>query len=215
VNESLERLQAKKILRAKYLNALYDAVDGNSRSRVGCDEIATKLGMTRQEMDPVLQYLKEERLLEFVDVSGRIAITHQGVLEIEQAREKPSQPTVHFPALNIFVGNVTNSQVTQGSPHSVQTGTFTFTNKSDVAEFISQLKSATPELGLNADMLQELRADLDALQSQVQSNRPKFGIVKECLSSLRRILEGATAKIVAEPLLAAAIALMHSTGFAN
>jgi len=215
MSENSERLQTKKILRAKYLNALYDGVDGNSRGRVRCDEIRTKLGMTRDEMDPVLEYLKQEGLLEFAGLNGVIAITHPGVVEVEQSREAPSQPTEHFPAQNIIYGNVINSQIAQGSPHSVQSGSFTFANKSDVAEFIRQLKSAAPELGLNADALQELGADLDALQSQVQSNRPKFGIVKECFGSLRRILEGATAKIVADPLLAAAMVLIQSTGVAN
>ena len=92
-------------------------------------------------------YLKQEGLLEYVALGGIIAITHMGVLEVEQSREKPSQPTQHFPALNIIFGNVTNSQISQSSPGSHQTGTSEFAGAS-VDEFDCQLAAKVQELGL-------------------------------------------------------------------
>jgi hypothetical protein len=212
MSEGSDRLQAKKILRAKYLNALYDAADGNTRSHHNDSEIWGSLVVDDQAMDPIVHYLSEEGLLEYVALGGVLSITHAGVREVEQSREEPDQPTEHFPAQNIIFGHVINSVISQGSPGSQQTGTFTITNKDDIGEFVRQLKVKAPELGLDADTLQELRFDIDALQSQVDSSRPKAGIVKECLSSVRRILEGATAKIIADPLLVAAVTLMHAAG---
>ena len=184
MNEISERLQAKKILRGKYLNALYDATDGHSRVHVDMFDTGTNLGFTREEVNAVAIFLKEEGLLEFVNVGGSIAITHQGVREVEQAREEPTQPTEHFPALNIIIGNINNSQVSQSSPSSQQkqTGTFTLQNNADIDKFVSQLKANAQDLGLDAEQLRELHADLGTLQSKRQSSGLKAGIVREALS---------------------------------
>jgi hypothetical protein len=215
MNDQAARVRAKQILRAKFMNTLYEAVDGNTLSYVMDEEIWKSLGAPAQEMDPVVDYLSQQGLLERKTMGGHVAITHAGIMEVEQSRSEPDQSTEHFPAQNMIFGDIINSQISQGSPGSHQTGTFAFNNKPDVAEFITQIKAKASELGLDAQTLQELRSDTDALQSQVDSGRPKAGIVKECLSSVRRILEGATAKIIADPLLFTALRLMHAAGLGN
>jgi hypothetical protein len=213
VNSSDDKLEIKKTLRGKYLNALYDASDGSARARHRDTDIGANLGIAGQQLHDVVGYLKDEGLLEYTGLGGIIAITHSGVLEVEQAREKPDAPTMHFPPLNIInIGTMTGSQITQGSPASRQDNAISFHNPGAVEEFLRKLKEQLPALSLDADSSTELQADVAALESQLQSSRPKLGIIKECILSVRRILEGAAGKIAADALLQHFPSLMHSVG---
>jgi hypothetical protein len=52
---------------------------------------------------------------------GGIGMTHQGVLEMEQAQAAPEKPTEHFPPINfIHIEHMTQSQIQQGTIGSVQ-----------------------------------------------------------------------------------------------
>ena len=71
-----------------------------------------------------------------------MSITHEGVLEVEQAIAGPDRPTSHFPALVIAQnylhvgGSVTDSAIQQGTPDSAQV----FERGSDVR--ILEIKAA-------------------------------------------------------------------------
>ena len=125
-------------------------------------------------------------------LGGIIAITHRGVLEVEELRDKPEVPTKHFPAFNVInVGTMIGSQISQASPASSQQITIGTDEKSAIENLIRELREKTSELALQAEDLSELRAEIATLESQLQSSRPKSNILRECLRTVRGILEHA------------------------
>jgi hypothetical protein len=88
-------------------------------------ELGDELGLSSEETDRVIEYLKEELLLTYQGLGG-ISITHLGVLEVERALSNPKQETEHFPpAINVIqVGSMHGSQIQQGTIHSKQRGQF-------------------------------------------------------------------------------------------
>jgi hypothetical protein len=97
---------------------------------------------------------------------------------------------------NVF-GNVTGSQIQQGTKDSKQEiGTVSIDTET-VKEFLSLLKSKLAEIVFLGDDKAEIEAEVTTIESQVNSLKPKVSIIKESLGTIRRILEGASGSIVA------------------
>lgn len=112
------------------------------------------------------------------------------MVEIERARDNPTQPTEHFPPINIInIGSMSNSTLQQGSNHS----TINFTSGSgdapSLGDILQSLKKIQDTLDLSLEDKQELQCELQTLESQQQSPRPKNVIITESLKSVKTILE--------------------------
>jgi len=191
-----------KKMRFQFLNLLYKKTGGNKFSHVNKRDLGSELGYERDVTESISQYLEAENLLEYVTVCGGIAITHDGVKEVQEATSNPEEPTLYFPPINVInIHHMEGSQIQQGTSSSNQTGTFKLTNGVEINEFIKLLKKQLPELTLTSDDESEIKSDITTLESQVVSSRPKSEIIKESLSSIKRILEGATGSVVAQQLL--------------
>src|SRR6185437_4570001 len=106
-------------------------------------------------------YLVEEGLLERVAFQGVIAITHHGVKEIEQARREPEKRTTHFPPINVIhIGQMTGSQIQQGTHDSVQQMSQSMTPEqiTAVSRWLDAVRGA--ELGVAAEVQAEFDAQL-------------------------------------------------------
>jgi hypothetical protein len=77
-------------LRSRFLEAVYDATEGDSFKDTPEDQVVASLGMTRDAADPIAQYLVNEGLITW-PTFGQIAVTHAGVKAVERARTKPSR----------------------------------------------------------------------------------------------------------------------------
>jgi hypothetical protein len=91
--------------RFRFLQRLYETTDGNTNSLVDIAELAGPLGLNLEEASNVAAYLANEGLIQGTDW---IVVTHAGVVEVEAALSKPTEPTTHFRA-NI-------ADILQGAP---------------------------------------------------------------------------------------------------
>lgn len=101
--------------RFSFLKELYDRSDGSSQHGFPVRDIVQKLGLDEGVGEKILWYLKEEGLLEIRSKDPSVALTHQGVKEVEQALKQPEAGTTHFPPNVFIVGQMTHSQVSQGA----------------------------------------------------------------------------------------------------
>ena len=195
---SIDELQKKRF---QFLHRLYEKTEGNEREMINELELGNELGFDKAETEIISQYLVGEYLMEYA-ARRAIAITHQGVIEVEGALLHPEEPTQYFPPVNIInIHHMEGSQIQQGTVSSNQTGNFRLTNTPDFNDFIRLLKEKHPELNLNEEDGSEINAEISTLESQIGSSRPKPGIIQESLLSIKRILEGAGGAIVAQQLL--------------
>lgn len=196
---SIEELKKHRF---QFLHFLYEKTEGDEHSHVNMWELGEELGFEKEKTNKITQYLVGESLMEYAAMGGIISITHQGVIEVENALTHPEEPTEYFPPVNIInINHMENSQIQQSSSYSTQTQSIETNNINDLLGFIEILKTKLPELELRAEDKSEIEADIATLHAQLDSARPKENILKESLSSIQRILEGATGAVVAHQLI--------------
>lgn len=197
---NLEEIKKKRF---QFVHQLYEISGGNRYKRVLMWNIGEKLGFSHEETENIGHYLNEEGLIEYVLTGPQIAITHDGVVEVEKALSSPEEPTEHFvPIVNIInVQHMEGSQIQQGTVNSTQTGNFTVEFQENLSGFITLLREKLPELKVQEEDKSELEADIATVELQLSSSRPKSNIIKECLSSIKRVLEGVTESVVVSGLL--------------
>jgi hypothetical protein len=164
-------------------------------------DVGTELGFSKEETSAICEFLAGEYLLEHVHLGGGVAITHHGVVEIENALAHPDKPTEYFPAVNVIhIHNMHQSQIQQGTFASSQSATYS-ADPQLISAFITELRAILPSLSLDADTKSEVEAEIATIGAQLSSARPKQKILKECLVSIRTILEGAAGSALAQQLL--------------
>jgi hypothetical protein len=184
-------IQKLKKQRFLFLQKVYDESEGDTSCIGSIDEIGQQLGMDDLTAGRIAQYLIDEGLLEARGLGGTIGISHEGVLEVEEALSNPDKPTQHFLPLNIIhVHTMNNSVIQQGTTNSTQNITITSDNISDLKSFLNDLKIALQKMQLSVDAQGEVLAEITTLEAQTNSPKPKRTIIGEALKSLRSILEG-------------------------
>ena len=117
------KIDEKQIQRYKFLQTLYELVDGNSNYIINLNEINNLLQWDDDAIHNVYHYLHEEGLVEGRTLGGNISITHKGIIEYEATQNIPEKSTEHFSS-NIYnilnIQNVNNSQIQQGTERSSQ-----------------------------------------------------------------------------------------------
>jgi len=198
----MNSLEQKRKNRFKYLHLLYEKSGGDELNEQDMWEIGEKLGFDKKETEIITQYLKGEYLLEYASLGGGIAITHDGVKEIEDALSHPEQPTQYFPPFNIInIHHMQNSQIQQGTSFSSQKFSMDISIKNEIESFLKILKGKLTDLDLDKDDKLELESDISTIEAQLSSSRPKNSILRECLSSIQGILEGVASSVIAQQLL--------------
>lgn len=99
-----EKLEERQTVRLEVLKAMFDEtvrVDKNIKDGwFSAAYLAPKLQLNVSSVDAALHYLRREGLIESTGASGRLRrtfrLTHEGLVEIEQAIEHPDQRTRHF-----------------------------------------------------------------------------------------------------------------------
>jgi hypothetical protein len=179
---SIDELQKKRF---QFLHRLYEKTEGNERETVNELEFGNELGFDKIETEKISQYLVGEDLIKYI-ARRAIAITHQGIIEVENALSHPEEPTQYFPPVNIInIHHMKNSQIQQGTVESTQSQHIELKTKNDISEFAKLVKAKLPDLCLDTEDMAEIEADINTVQSQVLSSRPKKSILRECLSSMQ------------------------------
>ena len=113
-------LDEKKKYRLLFLKKLYEDCDGDTLALVDMYELGNEIGVPGDSIYTTAQYLQGEGLPQIRTMDGNVSITHEGILEIEEAIENPDQRTEHFPPINIInIHSMENSVIQQGSPGGV------------------------------------------------------------------------------------------------
>jgi Mn-dependent DtxR family transcriptional regulator len=76
-------LQAQRF---RFLEALYEKAEGVEGNVIPVHDLASGIGYTNELADKVVTYLVGEGLVKWVTF-GNIALTHQGVKEVERAQK--------------------------------------------------------------------------------------------------------------------------------
>jgi len=189
--------------RLRFLKEVYDVTGGNPDDETTIEEVAGRLGFDENYADQIEAYLVREGLIQR-PYAGHIALSHDGLNEVEAALETPDEPTEHFPPISVFqnYGTMIGSPVQQATVQSQQSVQQTITPPPELGQLLAELRDALDRLDLPDAQRDELRADVETAQAQVGSPRPKRSILAECLGSIRRVLEGAVANVAANATLA-------------
>jgi len=196
-------IKQKKIDRFHFLKAVYEAVGGSTSMWVDMWELGEELGFSREVVNKIFEYLKAEGLLVHADFGGsnRIVITHQGILEIEEALSNPEEETEHFLPINIInVENMSNSVIQQGTSNSNVSVIFESSKLDKLETLIDKLEEIT-SVFTEIESLKEFKAELDTLKSQKSSPKPKRFIIQESLKTIRHLIEGVTASAMTPKIL--------------
>jgi hypothetical protein len=110
--------------RFQFLYALYNLSDGKENSYKNTLEVGRICRFNRDIVFNIVAYLKGEGLVDYLDFGNRVAITHLGVIHIEEALSTPDRETKYFPpaqSLNIIIIHImVKSSIQQDSLHAKQ-----------------------------------------------------------------------------------------------
>ncbi len=122
-----------------------------------------------------------------------VRLTHRGVVEIEEQRTDPSQPTLHFPPLNVIniVGDVHNSPIQQGTSRSTQKVDYTSDDMDLVLQFVKSARDQLSSLDLPPEDQSVVRAYLASAEAQAKSPRPDSSLISRSLIAIKEIFTGA------------------------
>lgn len=206
MTNDIQEIQRKRF---QFLQKLYQDTNGSEFESINLSELGAKLGFSDSETDKIYDYLHAKGLIEDVDLGGSSSITHQGIVEVENALSKLNEPTSYFPPINyIHVEQMIGSQIQQSTNQSSQVLTFNNSDLEAILKFVSDLRSRLPELKLNEEVRADVTFDIATIESQAKSPHPKSTVIKECLLSIKTVLEGIAGNVIAALLIQQISALL-------
>jgi len=198
-----EKILAVTRKRYQLLKLLYDKTNANPSLWINDSELQNELGLTPQEYTPMILELHSRGLVDCTHESA--TINFAGIGEVERLEVNPNQAGTYFPSIYVMnVGQISHSQIQQGSYHSTQSMELMENDFKSLLPFLLRLQEGLAALKLDAQSEQQAKADIATVQTQATAPRPNRTIIKESLQSLRTILEGAAgsaAATLATPLL--------------
>jgi len=191
--------------RFKVLKKIYDESGGNPGPFVEWRGMGKEFGLDDQKLLDIIRYLKEEGLVDPV-TSNHVIITNLGVNEVESILTKPDKPTEHFAPNIIFVGEMKNSAIQQGTINSKQSVTIIQQSElPQINEVVKKIENALTQIEIERDVKNNLESDIDTIKAQTKSSKPKRNIVLESFKSIKNILVTIPAIISSNPELIEAI----------
>ena len=155
----------------QFLLQLYQQTNGDLTVQASMYDLGEELGLDRDASSRVAEQLIALQLVEIVTLAGSIAISADGLKEIQ----------VSFGAQT-----AAGETVTQLGSQPV----LDQTRSQAVVQVADQIKAQAGNMGLEFEKLAVLMADLKSIDAQLDSPHPKTAIVKECLRSIKETLEG-------------------------
>lgn len=190
-----EQLEEKQAIRYKTLLFMYDKLEKVFEGLVENREVEEYLGVSEEEVEGVLTYLKKKSLIHKSDVSDwenqYHSITKEGIAEVEKSIEEPEKATENFSPKIIqnFHGSV---GAVQNAPHATA-----YVNQpsgaslSEVLSLIEQLKVQVHTLP--EDQREDVSDALEAIEEELSNEEPKRRNVKTMLKGLVSTVQGGTA----------------------
>lgn len=126
----------------------------------------------------------------------------QILLESHRDNKVDAAKDTCVPVVNyISIGQMENSSILQGSQRAKQEVAISTTSFTILSNFIYQIKQQLAKIELDEVDEEIAKTDINSIEGQLSSPRPNIGVIGEALSSLRKILEGASANVLASELI--------------
>ncbi len=153
----------------------------------------------RSTSPPVLQVQLSEvyKIIDAIQntiLNWALKLEEDGILGDGMTFSKEEKETANGVSYNInnFYGNVTHSQVQQGTSQSNQSqDNSKGVDLGSLLALVENIRDSFPVAGLSPDQCGELEGELNTLTAQAKSPKPKLLIIRESLLSMKRIIEGA------------------------
>ena len=155
----------------QFLLQLYQQTNGDATVQASMYDLGEALGLDRDASSRAAEQLIALQLVEIVTLAGGIAISAEGLKEVQAS----------FGAQTVTAETVAQL----GSERVLDQ-----TRAQALTHVMDQIKAQAGNLGLDFDKLAELMADLKTIDAQMDSPCPKTAIIKECLRSMKETLEG-------------------------
>jgi hypothetical protein len=156
--------------RYQILLEIWRRVGGIEHERTDFLSVCAKFGIGIEEMEEYLDYLAAENLIDATQSSLEVALSHKGIIEIENSINYPQKNTEHFPSTIIQNFNAAVGAVQTGS-HNTSNVNQNFGNSiSDVLNLLSQLRSSLKELP--EEQRQEATELTDFIEGEIVSESP-------------------------------------------
>ena len=143
-------MESKQRNRYLLLRKLYDQSGGSERVNINFFDLAKKEGLSEDDALDVYDYLWREELIGDGRVGGGVAISHKGIVEIEQSISNPQRPTEHFPPTIVQHFNAPIfGGIQTGGQHNIQNNTISIDPSFDdaMAKLTALLRGAAlPDL---------------------------------------------------------------------
>lgn len=184
----IEEMRRKRF---QFLRRCFELSGGSTAIMFNMHDVGDELGFDHRLTNVVTEYLEGEGLVMYAAVGGQVAITHYGIVQIEEALSKPEDPTEYFPPFNIIqVGQMIDSQIQQASPGPTEL-VLGEGKEQELRELIESLRNSLEELGLDHQQKSDLQAEILTMEAQASKSKPNRAIITETLKSACRILEAA------------------------
>lgn len=158
--------------------------------------------------DPVFSTVQVQGVIEKVRsrvLEWALDLEAKGVLgegmTFTQQEKQTVQQHYHF-------GDVSGSQIQIGSNSSNQTQTQTGGDMAALSALIELLRDAIQQGRIEAEVRDELQAELATLQAQAASPKPKWAVIKATAGSIKAVLENAAGSVLAAQALPYLTALL-------
>lgn len=203
IRGGLMTIEDMKKKRFQFLHKLYKMTGGDESKGILIHRVGEELELDKSLAWQIARFLSGAWLIKIETTDGVIKLTHQGILEVEEALSKPDKPTEYFPPVNIIRvgGNMVGSQIQQASPGARQTATISANKLEELKEVVESLKTSLHNLGLEPQQKSDLQAEMQTMEAQMTSSKPKRAVITASLSCIRDILAGATGSLIAYELL--------------
>ncbi len=175
----MDDLAKKKEQRYLFLKQLYDETDGNEHVFLSPVTVGVKIGLDERTVRKVVQYLVGEGLMNS-HARDVVNISHFGVIQVEQAMEKPEDPTQYFPPItnmNIILegttihGDFNVASSIQGSYNKVASADA----PDNLKDLLKQLAKEVAQISehLPTEVAEQVVRDLDSLTAEAISKKPR------------------------------------------
>jgi hypothetical protein len=197
----MEPFEERKRRQGQFMALLYEKTGGTPTEMTDPFALGKEMGLSEEETSKLVDYLHGKYLVEW-KTTAWIGITALGVLEVEQALEKPEQPTEHFAPFNVIqIGQMIGSEIQQGTVGSTQQqnvldGEELATIRLLIEEFLNHVMPK-----LEGSDHQDAQAQIDTIKSQLRSPHPRRTIVRESLQTLRSLAENMAAGAALQTIL--------------
>jgi hypothetical protein len=184
-------VQKRQADRFRFLNRLYDITGGDKLKWPSYQQIGEDIGVSQDEAFTLADYLAGKNLIRWMIQGGGIAITENGVDEVERALTHPTQPTTYFPpvnVLNVNIGTMTNSQIQQGTVGSSQT-ILTGSERAEIEGVLAQVQRIIATLPPSSQERIDVEANVGAVRLQLGTSKPSRSVIREAFVAIRETLQ--------------------------